>query len=79
MSASEILLIILSVFLALFLLLAIVLTVLLIRVTQQIKAVTTTAQSAAEKLNAVATTVSKVASPALLAKMALEQIKKFKK
>lgn len=79
MSASEILVIILSVFLALFLLLAIILTVLLIKVTKQIRSVTATAQSAAEKLNALAGTVTKVTSPAILAKMALDQIKKFKK
>jgi hypothetical protein len=78
-SASEILVIILSVFLALFLLLAIVLTVLLIKVTKQIRMVTSTAQSAAEKLNAFAGTVTKLTSPALIAKMALDQIKKMKK
>jgi predicted PurR-regulated permease PerM len=78
-AASEILVIILSVFLALFLLLAIVLTVLLIKVTQQIKSVTETAQSTVEKINAFAGTVTKVTSPAILAKMALDQIKKMKK
>jgi predicted PurR-regulated permease PerM len=78
-SASEVLVIILSVFLALFLVLAIVLTVLLIKVTQQIKSVTATAQSAAEKLNSFAGSMTKVASPALLAKMAFDQLKKMKK
>lgn len=79
MDAMQILVIILSSFLALFLLLAVILVILLIKVTRQIKSVTTTAQSAAEKINDVAGTVSKVASPALLAKIVLEQLKKVRK
>lgn len=79
MSASEVLVIILSVFLALFLLLAVILTALLIKVTKQIKAVTASAQSTVDHLNSIAGTVSKVTSPALLLKLAASQLKKMKK
>jgi len=79
MDAMQILVIILASFLALFLLLAIILIVLLIKVTTQIKRVTTTAQSAADHINSLAGNVSKVTSPALLAKLVLEQLKKFRK
>lgn len=79
MDAMQILVIILSSFLALFLLLAVILVVLLIKVTKQIKSVTTTAQSAADKLNSFASTAAKVSSPALVAKMVLDQVKKYRK
>lgn len=76
MDAMQVLVIILASFLALFLLLAIALVILLIKVTRQIKSVTTTAQSAAEHINSLAAGVSKVASPALIAKLVLEQVNK---
>lgn len=79
MDAMQILVIILASFLALFLLLAVILVVLLIKVTRQIKAVTTTAQSAAEKLNSFAGNVTKITSPALIAKMVMDQLKKVRK
>lgn len=79
MDAMQILVIILASFLALFLLLAVILTVLLIKVTRQIKNVTTTAQSAAEHINSLAANVSKVTSPALVAKLVMDQLKKIKK
>lgn len=79
MDAMQILVIILSTFLALFLLLSVVLVVLLIKVTKQIKSVTTTAQSAAEHINNLAGNVSKIASPALIAKVVMDQIKKARK
>lgn len=79
MDAMQILVIILASFLALFLVLAVILVVLLIKVTRQIKNVTTTAQSAAEHINSMAVNVTKVASPALIAKMVLEQVKKLRK
>lgn len=78
-NAAEILVIILSVFLGLFLFLAIVLTILLIKVTRQIKSVTTTAQSTVENLNQFAMNATKVTSPALLGKFVYEQFKKFRK
>lgn len=79
MDAMQILVIILSSFLAIFLLISIALVILLIKVTRQIKSVTTTAQSAAEKLNSVAGNISKVTSPALLAKYAMKYFNKMKK
>ena len=79
MDAMQILVIILASFLALFLVLAVILVVLLIKVTRQIKNVTTTAQTAAEHLTSMAANVSKVTSPALIAKLVLEQVKKFRK
>lgn len=79
MDAMQVLVVILSSFLALFLLLAIALVILLIKVTRQIKSVTTTAQSAAEHINSIASGVSKVASPALIAKLVLEQVNKVLK
>ena len=78
-NAAEILVIIISVFLGLFLLLAIVLTVLLIKVTKQIKSVTSTAQNAVENLNQFTLNVSKVTSPALVGKFLVDQFKKFRK
>ncbi len=79
MDAMQVLVIILASFLALFLLLAIVLIVLLIKVTRQIKGVTATAQSAAQQFSSLATNASKVASPALIAKLVLSQINKMRK
>ena len=78
-NAAEILVIILSVFLGLFLLLAIVLTVLLIKVTKQIRSVTSTAQSAVENINQLAVNASKVTSPAIIGKFLMDQLKKVKK
>ena len=79
MDAMEILVIILSSFLALFLLLAIILVILLIGVTKQIQNVTSTAQSAADQINSIATSVGKVTSPAIITKLVMDQLKKFRK
>lgn len=79
MTAMEILVIILSIFLAVFLLIGIVLAVLLVRVTQQIKRVTATAERTASGLEAVVASVSKVATPAALAKLVFEQVGKRRK
>lgn len=79
MDAMQILVIILSVFLALFLVLAIVLTIQLIKVTKQIKAIASTTQSAVEKVNNFAVTATKFVSPAFVAGIIGDQIKKFKK
>lgn len=79
MDAMQILVIILASFLALFLILAVVLIVLLIKVTKQIKTVTSTAQNAVEHIGTITANVSKVTSPALLGKLILSQIKKFRK
>lgn len=79
MSALEILVIILSSFLALFLLIGIILVALLVRVTRQIKRVTDSAERTAHGLEGIVAGVGKVTSPALLAKMVLSQIKKYRK
>jgi len=79
MDAMQILVVILSVFLALFLLLAIILVVLLIKVTRQIKHVTTTAQNAAEHMNDLALNVGKFVSPALITKFLMKQFNKARK
>lgn len=79
MDAMQILVIILATFLAIFLLLAVILIALLIKVTRQIKNVTTTAQSAADQINSLAANVTKVTSPALIAKLVMDQVKKVRK
>lgn len=79
MSAMEILVIILSVFLALFLLISIVLVVLLVKVTQQIKRVTTTAEKTVIGVESVVANISRISSPALAAKMVLKQVKKIRR
>lgn len=76
--AAEILVIIISTFLAFFLLLAVILLVMLIKVTRQIKSVTATAKTAADHLNEFASNMSKMASPMIIAKVILSQLKKFK-
>ena len=78
MDAMQILVIILSVFLALFLILAIILTIQLIKITKQIKTVATTTQNAVERVSNFAATATKFASPALIAQMIGDQLKKRK-
>jgi len=77
--AAEILVIILGVMLAIFLILAIVLVALLIKVTKQIRNVTTTAQNAVEHVNEFAMNVTKFSSPALVGKFVFDQIKKMRR
>ena len=79
MSALEILVIILSTFLAIFLLIGIILGVLLVRVTRQIKRVTSSAERTVNGLEGVVASVSKFSSPALLVKMAMSQVNKRRK
>ena len=79
MDWAQILVIILAVVLLLFLLLAIVLISLLIKVTKQIKSVTTSAQRTAEHLESAIGGITKVTSPLLLLRTILKQAKKFKK
>lgn len=66
MSATEILVIILSSALAIFLVLSIVLVVLLIRVTKQIETITSSAQSAVDNVQNLTANISKVVAPAAL-------------
>lgn len=79
MSAFEILVIILSIFLAVFLLVAIVLVILLVRVTQQIKRVTASAERTVTGFEGVVSAISKVTSPAMIAKIVMDQVKKHRK
>ena len=79
MDWAQILVIILSIFLALFLLLGIILTVLLIRLTQQIKSVTASAQRTANDIEGVVNNLAKFSSPSLAMKMVMKQAKRFKK
>lgn len=79
MDAMQVLVIILSVFLALFLILAIILTIQLIRVTKQIRSIADTTKNAVDKVNNLATSAVKLASPALIARIVSDQIKKFRK
>ena len=68
MEWAQVLVIILSVFLAIFLVLAVALTALLIKVTKQIKSITTKAEKAAMRLESTATNVSMYTSPMMIAK-----------
>lgn len=79
MDAMQILVIILSITLAVFLVLGIILMILLIKVSIQIKKVTTTAQHAADQLESFAAQASRLATPALLSKFIFKQFSKFKK
>lgn len=78
MDAAQILVIILSIFLALFLLLGIVLLILLIRVTQQIKDITESAQRTVNGFEHFMKGVNKIASPAVIGKMFFEQFNKMR-
>lgn len=79
MEWAQILVIILSIFLALFLLLGIILAVLLIRLTQQIKSVTASAQRTASGIEGIIANVSRFSSPSLALKLIMGQAKKLKK
>ncbi len=79
MDWAQILVIILSIFLAIFLLLGIILTVLLIKVTLQIKSITESAQRTVSGLEGLIASANKFASPAILIKTIMGQVKKAKK
>lgn len=79
MDWAQILVIILSVFLAMFLLLAIALTVMLIRLTKQIKNVTSVAERTAIKLETVASNAAMATSPVALVKIIKVLFNRFRK
>lgn len=79
MNAMEILVIILSVFLAIFLLVGIVLAILLVKVTLQIRRVTTKAEKAADSMESLAKNVSGFASKALISQFVMKGIKTVRK
>lgn len=77
--AAGVLVIILAAFLALFLILATILTVMLIRVTKQIRAITTSAQKAAEGVERTIANISLAGSLAAISKAVAGVMKKPKK
>ncbi|OGL22059.1 hypothetical protein A2707_01770 [Candidatus Saccharibacteria bacterium RIFCSPHIGHO2_01_FULL_45_15] len=79
MDWAQVLVIILSVFLAIFLLLGIILAILLIRVTQQIKAVTASAQRTADGIEGIVANITKFSSPGFVMKLVTNQAKKLRK
>jgi hypothetical protein len=78
-NATEILVIILSVFLAFFLLLGIILAAYLIKLTRDIRRVTESAGRAVSNIENVVAGASKIASPLFIAELIGRYIKKFKK
>lgn len=79
MTAMEILVIILSIFLTIFLVIGSILVILLIRVTRQIKRVTTSAEHAVSNVEGIINGFSKVAKPAMVAKLIMNIVSKRSK
>ena len=77
--ASEILVVILSIFLAIFLILGIILTIYLIKLTSQIRRVTKSAERTVDNFETVVSQATKVISPIFVSEMIMRFIKKFKK
>jgi len=77
--AAEVLVIILSVFLAIFLLLGIILTVYLIKVSREIRDITSSAKRTVLSVESIVNGVSKISSPVFMAQAILKQVNKFKK
>lgn len=78
-SAAEVLVVILSIFLAFFLILGIILTIYLIKLTQQIRNITSSAERTAGNIESVVAGVSRAVSPMFMAEMINKFIKSFKK
>ncbi len=78
MDAMQILVVILSIFLLIFLTLAIILISRLIKVSQQIADIAASAQDAIQKVSGLATTATKLVSPAVIMRLIMSQLKKFK-
>lgn len=76
--AAGILVIILAVVLAIFLVLAVVLMTLLIRVTQQIKHITESAERTVAHVETAATNVSRLTTPMTVVRMLKKVVKKKK-
>jgi len=79
MNWAEVLVYILAGCLALFLLLAIILVALLIKVTHQIKQVTSSAQRTVAGVEKVVAGIGSVSSPIAIAKLVAHQVKKTKR
>ncbi|HSW81590.1 MAG TPA: hypothetical protein VLG40_04290 [Candidatus Saccharimonas sp.] len=79
MTASEILVIFLSVALALFLVLAIILVIYLIVIAKRIKEVAETAERTVAHFEGLAAMVSKAAAPAVVSKFVIDTLGRFMK
>lgn len=79
MAGAEILVIILSIFLAIFLIVGIILGVLLIRLTLQVKRITSSAKMAAENIESMAARISTMSSLSGIGKMVFKRAKKMKR
>jgi hypothetical protein len=77
MDAFQILVIILSSFLALFLVLGIVLLILFIKISLKIKRTAATIEAAADTLKHFSDGLRKIASPAVIAKIAVKYIRNY--
>lgn len=81
MDAMEILVIILSIFLAIFLVLGIVSMILIIKLTKQIREISSAAQTAVSRAGAFANNIAKLTSPTVLfdtIKNTVDRLKKDK-
>lgn len=78
MDAFQILVIILSVTLFLFLVLAIVLMIMLIKISNRIKHITDTVGDTVDNVRDLTASISRLASPALLAKIIMQYVQKIK-
>ena len=77
--ASEILVIILSVFLAIFLILGIILSIYLIKLTRDIRTITKSAERTVSHIESAVSGVAKLTSPLFVAELVGRYIKKFTK
>lgn len=77
--ATEILVIILSVFLAIFLIIGITLLIYLVKLTRDIRRVTESAGRTVGHIESLAAGASKIASPLFVAELISRYVKKFKK
>lgn len=79
MDWAQILVIILAIVLAIFLVMAIALVALLLKVTQQIKSITSTAERTAINIEKTVSGFRSVVSPLMVMRMVSKSIKKMKK
>ena len=77
MTASEVLVVILSVALAVFLVLAIILTIYLIVIAKKLRNVAASAERSAGHFEGVISMVRKAAAPAMLSKLVMEVVARF--
>ena len=77
-TATEILIIMLSVTLTVFLIVAIILSIYLIKLTKDIRSITTAAERTANNIEATVNNISKAVSPMFAAEMISRYINKFR-